>query len=197
MTRARSISTLTLVLGLAGALTACGQEPEETTAPTPTTATSSAPTAATDGPAATTPATSTALVLGPDGLGALTLGMDSGQAAASDVVKPFQPGPSSSGCMPITTLSGAPAEEGYVYISPDLGVAAIEAYPGIETPEGIAIGSPVTAVDQAYPDWEPDEMTMRGYAPVPGNDEAEYRIAYDGGEVTGVTLQLVQQDCYE
>ena len=57
---------------------------------------------------------------------------------------------------------------------------------------------PVAEVDQAYPDWDPSEDLMRGWAPVPGNDEAYYRIAFDDDrEVSELTLQFVDQDCYE
>jgi hypothetical protein len=136
-------------------------------------------------------------VFGPDGVGALELGMDRDEAVANGAVAPLAIEPD-SGCLAHTALSGAPADQGLVHVSSNLGVAAIEAYPGVSTPEGIAIGSPVAVVDQAYPDWDPSDQVMRGYAPVPGNDAAHYRIAFDdAGAVRELTLQLVDQDCYE
>jgi hypothetical protein len=177
MNRLRSTSALVLALGMAGALTACGEDPTEKSAD----------------PA---PSTAPALVLGPDGFGELELGMDPDQAVATGVVAPFEPG--SAGCAASTALSGAPADEGLVYVSPSLGVAAIEAYPGVETPEGIGIGDPLSAVDAAYPGWDYSADLLRGWADVPGNDEAYYRIAVDTEDVVDeVTLQFVDQDCYE
>ena len=206
MKRARTASALVLALGMAGALTACSQDSDDATESAPTTSTSSEtstpPTTA--GAGATTPSTDSAPVLGPDGFGALTLGMDRAQAEASGVVEPVDE--SNGGCA-LSQLSAAPGDatpaapevgSGIVYFSSTLGVAAIDGYPGITTPEGIGIGSPVSAVDQAYPDWDPSDDLQRGAAPVPGNDEAVYRIAFDdAGTVTEVTLQLVNQDCYE
>ena len=201
MNRLRSAGTLLLALGMAGALTACGQESaDESADPSPTTTTSSAsstpPTTASA--TATTAAPSAAPELGPDGLGALKLGMDRDQAEATGVVAPFVNEPNSDACLWRSALSDAPANEGSVFHSETLGIATIAAYPGVRTPEGIAIGSPVTAVDQAYPEWDPSDQMMRGYAPVPGNDEAVYRIAFDGtGAVTAVSLQFINQNCYE
>jgi hypothetical protein len=212
MTRVRRTSALVLALGMAGALAACSQESDESTesAPSTTTPTSTATPATTAGAAATTPAapdeTDSAPVLGPDGIGALELGMGRDEAVASGVVEPFVE-ESGSSCPWRSQLSDAPGDatpaapelaSGIVHVSSTLGVAVIDAYPGLRTPEGIGIGSPVSAVDTAYPTWAPSEILQRGYAPVPGNDQARYRIAFDdAGAVTELTLQFVDQDCYE
>ena len=56
----------------------------------------------------------------------------------------------------------------------------------------------MTAVDAAYPDWASSDHLLRGAAPVPGNDKAVYRIAFDRtGTVTEVTLQHTEAGCYE
>ncbi|MGY2129345.1 hypothetical protein [Blastococcus sp. SYSU DS0617] len=201
MKRVRRTSALVLALGMAGALAACGEDSTETSAdPSPTTATSSAPSAPTTAGAAATesapPAQSTP-VLGPDGFGALKLGMDRDQAEASGVVEPFVDEPVSDRCLWRSALSGAPADEGWVFHSETLGIAAIDAPTGVQTVEGIGIGSPTAAVDAAYPDWDPSDHVMRGYAPVPGNDKAVYRIAFSDGAVTDLALQFIDQDCYE
>ena len=200
MKRARTASALVLALGMAGALTACGQDSDDTTESAPTTATTSSAAPTTAGAAATetAPPAPTAPVLGADGFGALKLGMDRDQAVASGAVAPSGFDPASEGCAPSAALSSAPTGEGIVFVSANLGVAAIEAYPGVRTPEGIGIGSPVTAVDAAYPGWDFSDHLMKGWAHVPGNDAAYYRIAFDDDRtVTEVTLQFVNQDCYE
>jgi hypothetical protein len=202
MKRARTASALVLALGMAGALTACSQDSDESTESAPTTATSPAAAPTTAAPVASetappAPPAPAAPVLGPDGFGALTLGMDRDQAVASGAVAPFEFDPANKGCAPSAALSSAPTGEGTVFVSANLGVAAIEAYPGVETPEGIGIGSPVTAVEQAYPGWDFSDHLMKGWAHVPGNDAAYYRIAFEDGAVTEVTLQFVNQDCYE
>lgn len=211
MKRARTASALVLALGMAGALTACSQDSDDTTESAPTTATSSAAAPTTAAPVASetappAPPAPAAPVLGPDGFGALKMGMSRAEAEASGVVEPFVDEPRSA-CESRSQLNGAPGDaspaapqlsSGIVNVSSTLGVVTIDAYPGVQTPEGIGIGSPVTAVDQAYPDWNPSDHLLRGAAPVPGNDTAVYRIAFDRtGTVTEVTLQHVRQPCYE
>jgi hypothetical protein len=136
-------------------------------------------------------------VLGPDGLGSLKLGMSLDQAAATGRVDPFRYQPISGGCLHRSELSGAPAGAGTVFHSTDLGVATIDAYAGVQTPEGITIGSSVTAVRQAYPGAATDPNLGRIAVPVPGNSKAVYRIAFADGKVAQLTLQYANQDCYE
>ena len=202
MKRARTASALVLALGMAGALTACGDDSSESKESAPSTATSSEtstpPTTAGAAATETAPPAPSAPVLGPDGFGTLKMGMSRDEAEATGAVAPFVNEPVSDRCLWRSALSGAPADEAWVFHSETLGITAINASEGVQTAEGIGIGSPVTAVDAAYPDWDPSDHVMRGYAPVPGNDEAVYRIAFDdAGTVTGLTLQFINQDCYE
>ena len=198
MKRARTASALVLALGMAGALTACGQDSDDTTESAPTTATSSSAAKTPAAPvAAETPAPA-APVLGPDGFGALKLGMDRGQAEATGLVEPFVNEPNSETCTWRSRLSGEPEGEATVFWSETLGVVTIDVSEGVQTPEGIGIGSPVTAVDQAYPGWAHSDPLLRGAVRVPGNDEAVYRIAYNpAGTVTELTLQHTEAGCYE
>ena len=143
------------------------------------------------------PATPAALVLGPDGLGPLKLGMTRSEAEATGMVAAFRNEPNSATCLWRSQLSGAPAGAGTVFYSETLGVATIDAYAGVTTPEGIGIGSSLAAVAQAYPGWQPNERLGRGHVAVPGNSQAVYRLAYADGKVTELTLQYAHQDCYE
>jgi hypothetical protein len=173
--------------------------------PTPTAAstTAEAPASSVPPPADVTSA-SAAPVLGPDGLGSLRLGMTRDQAEATGLVEPFRNEPSSTQCLWSSALTGAPAGEGTVLHSETLGVATIDAYPGVQTPEGITFGSSLAAVESAYPGFvlhdpgfDQNSRTGRGYAPVPGNSEAVYRIAFTDATVVELTLQYGKQDCYE
>jgi hypothetical protein len=180
-----------------------------TEAPTPSTATPAPATTAPPSSPAATPtaapeADSAAPVLGPDGLGSLKLGMTRDQAEATGLVEPFRNEPSSTQCLWSSALTGAPAGEGTVLHSETLGVATIDAYPGVQTPEGITFGSSLAAVESAYPGlvlhdpgFDQNSRTGRGYAPVPGNSEAVYRIVFDDATVVALTLQYGRQDCYE
>lgn len=103
-------------------------------------------------------------------------------------------------------LRGAPTPPpdgaaGQVVFSGTLGLVAVADYPGVTTPQGVRIGSGVADTRAAYPNREsatdPGTDGGRGYAPVPGNDEAVYRIEVTDGKVISLTLQHKQQDCYE
>ena len=177
-----------------------------TEAPAPSTATPAPPTTATPSSAAPTPtATPTAaveadpaaLVLGPDGISSLKLGMSRDQAEATGLVEPFRNEPNSDQCLWRSALTGAPAGEGMVLHNETLGVATIDAYPGVQTPEGITIGSSLAAVESAYPGFEYNDLHQRGYAPVPGNSQAVYRLAFADGTLVELTLQHAHQGCYE
>lgn len=179
-----------------------------TTAPTPSTPAPAPAPSATPSPA-TVPSSSAAAtptaalgadappVLGPDGLGSLELGMSRGQAEATGLVEPFRNEPNSDRCLWRSEVTGVPAGEGTVFYDDTLGVATIDAYAGVRTPEGIAIGSSLAAVEDAYPGFEVNDALRRSLVPVPGNDRAVYRIAYAGSKVVELTLQYVQQGCYE
>jgi hypothetical protein len=182
-----------------------------TEAPTPSTATPAPATTAPPSSAVPAPTPTAAVeaepaapVLGPDGLGSLRLGMTRDQAEATGLVEPFRNEPSSTQCLWSSALTGAPAGEGTVLHSETLGVATIDAYPGVQTPEGITFGSSLAAVESAYPGlvlhdpgFDQNSRTGRGYAPVPGNSGAVYRIVFDDATVVALTLQYGRQDCYE
>lgn len=185
------------------------------TAPAPSAAAPSAPSSsASRSPAAAAPSSrssrSTAPVpagdspprgsLGPTGWGALRLGMTDRQASATGLIDAWRR-TEEPGCA-YTNLRAAPAEQGTVTQSPELGVVAIAAYGRVRTPQDIGLGSPRSAVLAAYPDWEvvgeePGELDGRGYVVVPGNNRAVYRIMMRKSKVTELTLQLRNQNCYE
>jgi hypothetical protein len=178
----------------------------EVVAPTTPAPPSSAPTSSAAATLTATPEPdSAAPVLGPDGLGSLKLGMSRDEAEATGLVGPFRNEPNSDQCLWRSALTGAPADEGVVLHSETLGVATIDAYPGVRTPEGITFGSSLAAVRSAYPGFhmfdptavDSNLQTGRGYSPVPGNSEAVYRIVVDDGKVVELTLQYVRQNCYE
>lgn len=144
----------------------------------------------------------TATTLGPDGVGALKLGMTRTQAEATGLVAPFKNEPNSDVCLWRSRLvgaglAGAPDAGGLVLHSERLGVATIDAYAGMKTPEGIGLGSSVAAVGRAYPGFTVTTGLGRGYAKVPGNSKAVYRIGVNNGVVDELTLQFSDQDCYE
>lgn len=142
-------------------------------------------------------ASSATLVLGPDGLGSLKLGMSRAQAEATGAVEPFRNEPNSEMCRWQSRLSGAPAGKGIVLYSETLGVATIDAYEGVRTPEGITIGSSLAELHQAYSGWEEDPHLRRNLISVPGHSQLVYRVAYANGRVTQLTLQYRDQNCYE
>lgn len=119
------------------------------------------------------------------------------QAAATGLVEPFRDEYPGETCSWRTALAGAPAREALVLQSETLGVATIDAYPGVRTPEGIGIGSSLATVQNAYPAFELHSEVGRGQVGVPGNDRAVYRIAFADGAVAELTLQYSDQDCYE
>ncbi|MEV0131574.1 hypothetical protein AB0H83_24305 [Dactylosporangium sp. NPDC050688] len=205
--RTKTFTTLTAALTAGLLLTACTPAPEHRSgdaapagpaAPStsPTTPAPASPTAQASSPAATkTSATATKPVLGPVGYGAIRLGMTKEQALATGVVTAFEAGP---GCA-TAEVRGAP-KDGWVMLSPRLGVTAINAWDALETKEGVRIGMSSAEMRRRYPTWtgvDGDASDGRGYAKVPGNDKAIYRIVVHNNKVTEVTLQLVNQDCYE
>ena len=169
-------------------------EAAPTTSAAPAPSSSAAPTTA---PADPDPEP-TALVLGPDGLGSLELGMSPGEAEATGMVVPFGEWGAVSGCRPLYRLGDDPAGTSTVWYSDTLGVAAIHLEEGVQTPEGITIGSPLSAVEQAYPGWDHSYHVLRGIAPVTGRSDQTYRIAFSpDGVVTELTLQHATHGCYE
>jgi hypothetical protein len=114
------------------------------------------------------------------------------------MVVPFRNEPNSDRCLWRSRLSDAPDGTATVLHDSELGVATIDVNEGVLTPEGVGIGSPLADVDAAYPGWRSTLfLGSRGYPPVTGNSEAVYRITIDGEKVTELTLQYVEQGCYE
>jgi hypothetical protein len=198
------ITTVAAVLVATLTLTACTSSPEHKSgdaAPagsaaasaTPSTAPSTTPSTVPSSTAPTT-ATNRSLTLGPLGYGALRLGMTKEQALATGLLTPFE---DSDGCDGADLKDGG----GGALLSPTLGVAAIEAGARVATPEGVRVGTSLSDLRRAYPEWrsvtgDPDPDT-RGSTPVPGNSKARYRIETRDGKVLSVTLQLTNQNCYE
>jgi hypothetical protein len=91
---------------------------------------------------------------------------------------------------------------GWLVFSENSGrLVAIYAFPGIHTPQGIGDGSSYAQLHAAYPDWYGTFGTSpsdgRGWAKVPGNPNAHYRIVVAGGKVVELSLDDNHQDCYE
>jgi hypothetical protein len=156
-------------------------------------------------PAVTSPAaagstaTSTRRMLGPTGVGKLELGMSRDEADDTQLVDWDEDKQTDDDCSPEYRLTyGGP--ESVVWLSKDLGIASIAAYPGLATPQGIKLGSSLTQVQAAYPDWRSftgPQPEGRGHANVPGNSKAVYSITVDDDEVTSLQLELRDQNCYE
>src|SRR5262245_59871130 len=104
-------------------------------------------------PITTSPPQLSRTVLGPDGFGAVKLGMTLAQAQATHLVSTptTELGQTSStGRLLAAPSDGSPS----LFFSPTLGLAAIDAYPGITTPAGIKIGSTLAQLQLAYPTWQ-------------------------------------------
>jgi len=136
-------------------------------------------------------------VLGPDGFGALKLGMTPAQAQATHLVTRAST-PPGGGC-PLGRLLAAPSgTTPSLFYSPAFGLAAIWAYPGITTPAGVAIGSTLSKLKQAYPTWRGIQGDQGpGYVSIGDGSAVQYRIAVSNGRVIELALQLDSQDCYE
>ncbi|WP_432834863.1 hypothetical protein [Dactylosporangium sp. CA-092794] len=181
-----------------GAAAPAGSPAQVTSAPAGTSPASPPPPSVPGSAPATGGAPAGALVLGPNGLGALRLGMTRQQATATGLLSAFDDS-AGGGCAP-ASLRAAPADQGTVMLSPTLGIATIDAYGTIKTPEGLHIGSSSADMLRLYPTWQMADGTAtngRGHAKTPGNDKAVYRLATKSGVVTEITLQFVNQNCYE
>jgi hypothetical protein len=63
---------------------------------------------------------------------------------------------------------------------------------GIETPQGIHVGSGVTAVKRAYA-----HLTGDGaWTTAPASDTAEYVMRFEGEKVAELALATTGQDCF-
>jgi hypothetical protein len=71
---------------------------------------------------------------------------------------------------------------------------------GVQTPEGIKVGSALADVRRAYPELKNSNgdstfETGNNIAAVPGNTKAHFLFLFDGGKVTEIDLLSVDQDC--
>jgi hypothetical protein len=202
---ARAVASALLLAGLLGGCArAADTSPPAASATTPSSPSQPAtsPPAGTDStPSA--PASPQLYVLGPTGYGALQLGQSQEQAIATDLLEVRGVG---EGCNMEAYLVGAPpsddAQRGRVYFDNDL-LVEIYAIPGVHTPEGIELGSSYAALHAAYPTWtsitNPGQPNGRGFAAVPGNANARYRIVVSAatGTVSQLSVATKVQHCYE
>lgn len=180
---------------------ACGKSPAPAPADEPTSPTLTA-----------SPDTSPSplpLLLGPFGYGALALGMTKDAAIATGLTTDIDTGtPGGCGAAGDGQLAGAPPldysdlQGWLVFQSGSGGLVAIYAFDGVETPEGIKIGSTRAEVVAAYPTFETfsgvdGEEDGRGGVAVPGNPDAHYRIVIVDGKVFQLSLDANNQACYE
>ncbi|GIF47678.1 hypothetical protein DFJ67_6570 [Asanoa ferruginea] len=167
--------------------------PAPTVAAPTATAPTVTPTTPASTPSSTIEATRAPLLLGPAGYGALKIGMTEKQAKATGMLTPF----TNSGCR-IAYLRGFPQGKGAVFVSPTLGLIAINAWGTMKTPEGVRVGTSTAEMRRIYPkrqfvDGDGDYEKVF----VKVSNQAVYRIAVNGGKVTELTLQHAHQDCYE
>ncbi|WP_020668946.1 hypothetical protein [Amycolatopsis nigrescens] len=125
--------------------------------------------------------------LGPDGYKTLRLGMSYEQAKATGALDDGTP--PAAECQSYRLKEGA-NEISMVTISPNKGVVLFEAARA-HSPAGIAVGSPETALKQAYPSW--NDGPNGGF--VPTGDQGGYRFAVDNGAVSYFSLEGNGQDC--
>lgn len=145
--------------------------------------------------------------LGPNGYGELELGMskaealDTGFTVGLEVEAGGTCGGEEDGSLNGVFAGDDDYADGRLFFSANSGkLIAIYAGEGISTPEGITLGSSRDDVLAAYPEWEPivpDPDFERGYARVPGNPDAHYRILVVDGVVVELSLDSMSQDCYE
>ncbi|MCA2212606.1 hypothetical protein [Jidongwangia harbinensis] len=153
--------------------------------------TSSPPTATTRPVRTTSPPRT----LGPAGLGPLKLGMTRKQAEATGLLEGYEVADYLARCG-VSKVRGT--SRATVFIDPSRGVSYIALYGTVRTPEGIRLGSSVSAVRRAYPDWEfilGDSASGEGAVRVPGNSNAGYQIDIEDGKVSYLALSSENQRC--
>ncbi|MEU6427291.1 hypothetical protein ABZ860_15480 [Microbispora sp. NPDC046973] len=136
---------------------------------------------------------SAAVRLGPYGYGAVKLGMSAKQAQKTGKIVKKLGGETCTGWD--LKAHPTPKERVGLFISKKLGVAAIFAFKGARTPEGIGLGSTMKQLKKAYPHLE----TPAGGFPiaaVPGNRKAAYYFLLSHGKVYEMALTLKNQDCF-
>lgn len=224
------IGRLTPLLGAAAVIAlaaACTEGPEQVngaaapvgapasasaTTPTVTPSTAEAPSSAPPAgskPAQRPTAASTDLehlIIYPAHVGKLDVGMSLNDAKATGLIS-FKPGAIASdptGCS-YATWVGHPGDNGITF-NGRYGIRAIQGIAQQHTPEGIRIGSTLSATKKAYPDLHfrdpdttgnPNPQTGSAFADPKPNDGAHYRFALKNGKVTEVGLESDRTGCYE
>jgi hypothetical protein len=199
--RRRAIVVALLATGLMG----CDVDSQA-----PPTVSSAPPPATTAPPATPSPSAAPSFRLGPDGFGGLRLGMTKAQARATGLVTGLSAddagacGGPGDGHLVGADPSGDHTLHGRLFFSSRSNrLVAMYAFPGVTTVEGLALGDTYDQVRAAYPDWESmsglgeNQTNGRGWADVPGNPEAHFRISIADGVVLQLSLDLDRQDCYE
>jgi hypothetical protein len=139
----------------------------------------------------TGPPASAEAFLGPDGYGPLKLGMTAVEAEATGTVTLEDS--HGQGCTTFG-LRGPDGQgsSGTGYISPRKGVVAIFVDRGIETPQGIHVGSDLTEVKRAFA-----HLTRKvSGLTAPASDTAQYVMSFDHGTLEELALATADQDCF-
>lgn len=132
--------------------------------------------------------------LGPYGYGAVKLGMTAKQAKATGGVVQKMPG--GGGCSGWDLKKfPTPKDSVGIYVSPNVGLAAIFAAKDMKTPQGIRIGSTAKQLKAAYPHIKKNAHDYYVIT-VPGNKKAYYSFAVTQGKVTEYGIALHKQDCF-
>ncbi|MCU7724306.1 hypothetical protein ODJ79_11320 [Actinoplanes sp. KI2] len=221
------LATLLGAVAVVGLASACAQDPEHLSgaaAPVGTPASASAATPAstpptTGVPSSAPPASSkpvqpsaTAstdlehLTIYPTHVGDLRVGMSLTSAKATGLIT-FRPGAIASdpaGCS-YADWRGHPGATGVVF-NGRYGIRAIEGIAQQHTPQGIKIGSTLSATKKVFPDLHfaqadlggnPNPQTGRAFADPKPNDGAHYRFAFKNGKVAEIGLASDRAGCYE
>ena len=134
--------------------------------------------------------------IGPNGIGQLLLGTTFQEAKDDDFVR----GKEMPGCVSYDMYLGG-ERWGLVFISPDRGVEAIAPERAVRTVEDVAIGATTDQVAATYPDFDANLLGQLDHVGVrvPGHPDATYRLQFDESKkkLTGISLQLTDQGCYE
>lgn len=146
------------------------------------------------------------LIIYPAHVGNLRVGMSLSDAQATGFIS-FKPGAIASDptdCSYANWL-GHPGDGGITF-NGRYGIRAIQGIAEQHTPEGIKIGSTLSATKKAFPDLRfrapdiaanPNPQTGSAFADPDPNDGAHYRFAVKNGRVAEVGLESDRTGCYE
>jgi hypothetical protein len=134
--------------------------------------------------------------IGPTGFGVVYLGMSFDEAVAANATEGAPP-TADGGCgqYPLL-LDGEPA--GYLHFTVN-GLEAIGPTVDRHTADGVSLGWTVAQAKTVYPSIDEGEVAEYGrqLVSVPGNSGAVYRLQFADDAVTMISLQTVNQPCYE